>query len=70
MSDARQRHEWSIASTLMAVLANIHRDPKRSRTLKPSDFDPFAQRTPPPKVPITVLKDVFINGQLPKEYCT
>jgi len=70
MSEGRQRHDWSIASAVMAVLANIHRDPKRSRPLKPADFDPFAQRTPPPKVPITVLKDVFINGQMPKEILT
>lgn len=70
MSDARQRHDWSIASTLMAVLANIHRDPKRSRSLKPDDFDPFAQKRSVPKVPITVLKDVFINGQMPKEIPT
>jgi hypothetical protein len=54
----------------MAVLANIHRDPKRSRSLKPTDFDPFAQKRSVPKVPITVLKDVFINGQMPKEIPT
>jgi hypothetical protein len=70
MSEGRQRHDWSIASAVMAVLANIHRDPKRSRPLKPADFDPFVQPQRVPKVPITVLKDVFINGQMPKEILT
>ena len=67
MSEGRQRHDWGIASTLLALIANVNRDPKRSRSLKPSDFDPFAARQPVPKVPVTVLKDVFINGQMPKE---
>jgi hypothetical protein len=65
MSEARERHEWALASAVMALIANIHRDPKRSRPLKPSDFDPFAQQRPVPKVPVTVLKDVFIHGQMP-----
>ena len=65
MLDGRQRHDWSIASAVMALVANIHRDPKRSRRLNPSDFDPFAKRQRPIKVGVSVLKDVFIDGKLP-----
>ena len=63
--DGRQRHDWSIAATVMSVLANIHRDPKRSRLMKPSDFDPFAKRQRPIPVGVSVLKDVFIDGKMP-----
>jgi hypothetical protein len=73
MLDGRQRHDWSIAASHMAVLANLHRDPKRTRPLTAADFDPFHARRALPKVPVSVLKDVFINGQMPatlKEYCT
>ena len=67
MAEGRQRHDWALASTLMALFANAHRDPKRTRPLKPSDFDPFghAVKAPLPKVPITVLRDVFIDGRMP-----
>ncbi|MBX3384156.1 MAG: hypothetical protein KF864_11680 [Phycisphaeraceae bacterium] len=69
MLEGRQRHDWSIASSYLSVIANLHRDPKRSRRLKPSDFDPFAQRSHaqrPITVPISVLKDVFIDGKVPR----
>jgi hypothetical protein len=65
MLDGRQRHDWSIVASVMAVIANTNRDPKRSRRLKPSDFDPFSQRSRPVKVGVSVLKDVFIDGKLP-----
>ena len=65
MLDGKQRHDWSIASALMALVANINRDPKRSRRLNPSDFDPFAKRQRPIRVGVSVLKDVFIDGKLP-----
>ncbi len=67
MLDGKQRHDWSIASAVMALVANINRDPKRSRRLNPSDFDPFAKRQRPIKVGVSVLKDVFIDGKMPKE---
>jgi hypothetical protein len=68
MLEGRQRHEWSIASSCLSVIANLHRDPKRSRSFKPSDFDPFAQRSHAQRritVPVSVLKDVFIDGKFP-----
>ena len=44
MADGRRRHDWSIASSMMALQANCHRDAKkRSVAYKPSDFDPFTE---------------------------
>jgi len=68
MLDGKQRHDWSIAASVMSVMANLQRDPKRSRRLNPSDFDPFMKRSSvqrPVKVDVSVLKDVFIDGKFP-----
>lgn len=65
MAEARQRDEWARTSSLMALVANANRDPKKHRVLKASDFDPFAapERTKQ-KVDVIVLKDIFIDGRL------
>ena len=65
MSEAHARAAWARTSALMALVANCHRDPKRTRALRPSDFDPFARRGSPVKADITVLKDVFIDRKMP-----
>ena len=44
MAEARQRSEWAPISTLMALIANAHRDARKTRAFKPSDFDPYARR--------------------------
>jgi hypothetical protein len=69
MLESRQRHDWAIASSVMALVANIHRDPKRSSLIKPSQFDPFARRAASTTIraDVSVLKDVFIHGKFPKE---
>ena len=41
MVDARQRCEWALMSNLMSLLANINRDPKKSKVFKPTDFNPY-----------------------------
>jgi hypothetical protein len=66
MLDGRQRHDWSIAAAVMSVVANTARDPKRSRLLKPADFDPFHKPSRPVKVDVSVLKDVFIDRRMPE----
>ena len=43
MAEGRQRADWARMSSLMALLANCHREAKRSRAFRPSDFDPFAR---------------------------
>ena len=46
MGEGRERAEWSRLSVLLCLLANINRDPKKSRALKPSDFDPYVKLDP------------------------
>ena len=40
MADGRAKFEWGIASSMMALLANLNRDPKKGKQFKPSDFNP------------------------------
>ena len=72
MAEARTQDAWSHTSALLALLANVHRDPKKHRVYKPADFDPTSQRNSfrrprrndgLPKVDIAVLKQVFVDRQ-------
>jgi len=67
MAEGRQREQWSRLSALMALIANTQRDPKKTRALKPADFDPFAREVPVVKADVSVLKQVFIDKRMPKE---
>ncbi len=67
MAQARMRDEWARTSSLLALIANAHRDPKKTRAFKPGDFDPFAKPTRPIKVGVEVLKDVFLHGKVPEQ---
>ena len=51
----------------MALLANCHRDPKKTRAYRPKDFDPFARPGKPLKADVSALKDVFIHGRTPEQ---
>jgi len=46
----------------MALLANLQRDPKKSRPLKPADFNPYARRKLESKLQadVSILKRVFV----------
>ena len=57
-----QRSEWSRVSAVMALTANINRSSKRSKSYKPSDFDPYA----PPPPPLTVEQKEAIIGAFMK----
>jgi hypothetical protein len=66
MADARQTDDWNHTAALLALLANVHRDPRKTHPFQPADFHPGVQRTqrphdPHPKVDITVLKTVFVE---------
>lgn len=69
MAEARGRDEWARTATLLALVANCHRDPKKTRAFRPADFDPFVRRSAPAPVGIEVLKDVFIDGKYPGYGC-
>ncbi|OHB56828.1 MAG: hypothetical protein A2Y07_06870 [Planctomycetes bacterium GWF2_50_10] len=66
MAQGRGRDAWSRTSALMALIANVNRDPKKTRAFKPSDFDPYADkkqgRIVVNKENISVLRNLFIGG--------
>ena len=67
MYKGKAKHDWRIASTHLAMLANINRDPKKGRVFKPQDFDPTHERVPVsqlPKVGVDVLKKAIIDGKV------
>lgn len=62
MAEAASRDAWAHTSTVLAMLANANRDPKKTRPFKPSDFDPHqVSKRPVAKVSIDVLKTVFVD---------
>ena len=66
MAEAKQREAWTRTASVMALIANTQRDPKKTRAFKPSDFDPVSKSSKPaPKVGVGVLKSVFIEGRMP-----
>jgi hypothetical protein len=49
MADAKRVHDWNIASSVMALTAEINRDRKRRRKpFKPDDFNPYTVNRPVP----------------------
>ena len=70
MAQARQEDNWNHTASVMALIANVNRDSKRGRALKPADFHPAlpakrdrAGPPPPLKGEIGMLKTVFIDQQ-------
>ena len=68
MADEALAHAWNHTSAVCAMIANTVRDPKkRARPYTPGEFHPveLARKRSRPKVPITVLRDVFVDRKLP-----
>jgi hypothetical protein len=69
MAEAAGRERWGRASALMALLANVNRDPKRGRPFSPEDFSPFASRrrsgssggVPLTKDNLHILKQAYVD---------
>jgi hypothetical protein len=60
MADVRGRFEWEQTASLMALIANIVRDPKKSKPASPDMFNPYAQKVQQiTKAPLSILKNVF-----------
>ncbi len=65
MGEARSQILWNHTSSVLAMLANIHRDTKRPKVYHPSDFNPHAKKRIQRRtmVGIQALKHVFIDRQ-------
>ena len=65
MTEAKRREAWQHTSSVLATLANIHRDPKkRSRPYAATDFQPVDARghsSKPVNADIQILKRVFVD---------
>ena len=64
MAEGRSRESWNHTASVMAMLANVHRDPKKHRPYGASDFNPYAAEAQPvPKTKdLSILKAVFVDG--------
>lgn len=67
MVQARQKEEWNRTAAIMSLVANVNRDPKKSRAFDIKDFHPMLQKNK--KIWIgdpSKLKDYFNNGEFSK----
>ena len=60
MGEARARERWSHTSSVLCLLANLHRDPRKHRPFAPTDFTPFRDR------PATAVKDTATGFRVMK----
>ncbi len=67
MAEARSREGWSRTSAVLAMTANCHRDPKKSKLFTPADFNPHEQTEKNKPLVRTknlgILKQVFVNEE-------
>lgn len=46
MGEARRDHDWGQTASILALTANLHRDPKKQKALSPSEFMPKREAGP------------------------
>jgi len=64
MVGARRQDQWSHTAAVLALTANVHRNPKkRSKPYSPAEFHPLVERklVTIAKTGIRVLKRVFVD---------
>jgi hypothetical protein len=70
MAEGRSRAAWNHTASIMALLANINRDPRRrSQPYKPEEFTPHASRNiapvPVKQVDMKSLKNMYLGMGIP-----
>lgn len=62
MAEAKGRADWGRTSVMLALTANVNRDPKKTRAFKPADFNPYEmeKRTVGKTKDLSILKTVFV----------
>jgi len=68
MAEGRVDAEWNHTSAILAMLANVNRDPKKRGPYRPEDFHPLKRRGSSQGIRITrqnigLLKKVFFEGR-------
>lgn len=68
MAEARRSDQWDHTSSILALTANVNRDPKRqSRPFAADDFHPFRQQSsgiPLDQQTFRVLKAMFPDARV------
>lgn len=64
MADGRMKTDWGRTSALMALLANVNRDSKKTDPFKPSDFNPTIKKSsiPAPKFKMSEVKELLMGS--------
>ena len=52
MAESVARERWAHTSSVLAMLANTHRDPKKTKAFRPADFNPFEAKQKKRGIPI------------------
>jgi len=69
MTHGRLREAWNHTAAVLAMIANVNRDPKKHRVFRPDDFNPYAgggrwkQGTAITTDNIRILKKAFIDNR-------
>ena len=42
MAEGSDRRQWAHTSCLLAMIANVNRDPKKTRAFRSDDFNPYS----------------------------
>jgi hypothetical protein len=65
MAEARAKERWSHTGSILCLLANLHRDPKKHRPFKPGDFSPFQTKARPAvkdtATGFRIMKHLFVD---------
>lgn len=67
MAEGKSKDAWQHTSAILALIANVNRDPKKTKLFKPSDFNPTLNQSSRPdgivvdKENIALLKKMFVG---------
>ena len=69
MAEGKSKDAWQHTSAILALVANVNRDPKKTKSFKPSDFNPTLGNTSRPdavvvdKENVSLLKAMFLGDK-------
>jgi hypothetical protein len=64
MADSRGRDNWNHTSSLLTMLFNINRDPKKQRAISPDVFNPYVTQKPKKdtRMAFDFMKELWVNN--------
>lgn len=67
MAEGRGKEAWGRTSALLALLVNLHRDPKKGRAARPADYNPYMRKKPIRLESLAFLKSSFVKENSDEE---